>query len=100
LISSNELSRVQSRPCPSIDEGTKSECRFPHPENAILFNPDSDSNVNDESDMQREKQLSPIISNEAGRQIDWMDEQLENAHVPVVISFEFDSNINDESDMQ
>jgi hypothetical protein len=36
---------------------------------------DPDSNVNDESDLHHEKELSPTNSTEAGRQIDFSDEQ-------------------------
>jgi hypothetical protein len=48
----------------------------------------------------REKHPRPMISTEAGRQIDWKDEQWESACASSVMSFEFDSNGNDESDVQ
>jgi hypothetical protein len=53
-----------------------------HPANAflsirVIF--DAASNINDESEVHDEKELSPINSTDVGRQIDCNDEQRENA---------------------
>jgi hypothetical protein len=46
-----------------------------------------------------ERESSPRISTEAGRQIDCNDEQLESADAPIRISFDPASNANDERDL-
>jgi hypothetical protein len=55
--------------------------------------------VNDESNLQPEKQRDPRDSTEAGTQIDLKDEQAGNAPCPIRVSFDPDSNVNDERDL-
>jgi hypothetical protein len=58
---------------------------------------DPDSNVNGESNPHPENELSPRNSTEAGRQIDFNDEEPESAFASIRVSFDPDSNVNDES---
>jgi hypothetical protein len=55
--------------------------------------------VNDESDLQWEKEPSPRNSTEAGRQIDLSDEQELSEFAAIRVSFDPDSNVNDESEV-
>jgi hypothetical protein len=64
----------------------------------VSFEPDS--NINDESDVHDKKELSPRNSSEAGRQIDFNDEQPESAFASIRVSLDPFSNVNDESDSQ
>jgi hypothetical protein len=60
------------------DAGRQIDCNDEQSENefvSIRVRFDSDSNVNDESDVHDEKELSPTNSTDAGRQIDFNDEQ-------------------------
>jgi hypothetical protein len=59
---------------------------------------DSDSNVNDESDEHDEKELTPRNSTEAGRQIDFNDEQFWNDRIPISCSSDLNSNEMNSSD--
>jgi hypothetical protein len=53
---------------------------------------DQNSNVNDESDLQGDKELSPRNFTDAGRQIDWNDEQSESALASISSRVDSDSN--------
>jgi hypothetical protein len=60
------------------EEGREMECNDEQSESALLSirsNFEFDSNVNDTSEVQVEKQSSPTISIDAGRQIDRKPEQ-------------------------
>jgi hypothetical protein len=59
---------------------------------SIRVNFDSGSNVNDESESQLEKELSPRNSTEAGRQIDFNDEQPRRAFASIRLSSDLNSN--------
>jgi hypothetical protein len=59
----------------------------------------SDSNVNDERDVQPEKEFFPTDSTEAGRQIDCSDEQRLSAPVSIRVSCALDSNVTDDSEL-
>jgi hypothetical protein len=48
--------------------------------------------------LHREKDLFPRNSTDAGRQIDFNDEQLQSALESIPVSFDPGSNVNDESD--
>jgi hypothetical protein len=52
--------------------------------------------VNNESELQDEKELSPRNSTDAGRQIDANEQQSEKACVSIRVSLDPDSNVNDE----
>jgi hypothetical protein len=91
---------------PSIccsDAGRKIDFNDEQPKSAlgsIRVSFDPDSNVNDESDLHDEKELSPRNSTEAGRQIDCNDEQPYSARDPIRASFDPYSNVNEESSLQ
>jgi hypothetical protein len=55
--------------------------------------------VNDDIDVHPEKELFPRYSTEAGRQIDFNDEQPENADPSIRVSFDSGSNVNDDIDL-
>jgi hypothetical protein len=82
--------------------GMQIECSDEHSANAplsIRFNLESDSKVNEESDVHIMKQPSPRISTDAGIQIDWNDRQPTNAYPQISFNLEPDSNVS-ESDWQ
>jgi hypothetical protein len=66
---------------------------------SIRLSFDPDSNVNDESRQQQEKDSSPRNSTDAGRQIDCNDEQLENALDSIRVSCDPDSNSSEQSEL-
>jgi hypothetical protein len=60
---------------------------------------DPDSKVNDESDLHPLKHPSPRNSTDAGRQIDFNDEQPESALASIRVSVDPDSNCNEQSEL-
>jgi hypothetical protein len=54
--------------------------------------------VNDESDLHNEKHSSPRNSTDAGRQIDFNDEQSKSAFDSIRVNFGPDSNFNEHSE--
>jgi hypothetical protein len=59
-----------------------------------------DSKVNEESELQVEKQLAQRIVTDAGIQIDRRDAQPNMARGPISVSLEFDSKATNLSDIQ
>jgi hypothetical protein len=55
--------------------------------------------VNNESDLQDKKDFGPMNSTDAGRHIDFNEEQLERAYASMPFSLEPNSNVNVESDL-
>jgi hypothetical protein len=85
---------------PSSDAGKWSDANDERPESAfasirIKFEPDS--NVNDDSELQRDKHSSQRISTEAVIQVDSDDEHKASAFASIRIKFDPDSNANVES---
>jgi hypothetical protein len=60
---------------------------------------DSDSNGNEQSERQLEKEFADRISTEAGTLIFLNEEQSESAEIGIRVSSDPDSNTNDESDV-
>jgi hypothetical protein len=66
----------------------------------ITLSRESVSNVNEESDVQPEKEHHPRNSTDDGRQSDSNDEQREKAFASIRASFDPNSNVSEESDSQ
>jgi hypothetical protein len=67
---------------------------------SIRVSCEPDSNVNDQSELQSETGICPRNSTDAGRQIDFNDEQPKSVFGSIRVSFEPDANENDESELQ
>jgi hypothetical protein len=80
--SRKQLPKAQPGLSSLTDGGIRMDCNDKQRTNgdpSIRLSLDSDSNVNDERELQHEKELSSSDTTEAGRQIDSNEKQLENA---------------------
>jgi hypothetical protein len=61
---------------------------------------ESDSNVNDVSEEQSQKQEVEMVSTDDGMQTDFNAEQARNASLSICVRVESDSNVNNEREPQ